>query len=261
MSVAFSRQLLDKKKNAQKLVMLTAYDYLTARMLDESGVDLILVGDSLGHQFSGFSTTLPVTMDAMVYHVQAVARGVKTSTIVADMPFMSYQVSLEKAKENAGRFLQEAGAHAVKIEVGAVGVEVVRSVIGMGVPVMAHLGLTPQSVYQLGGYREQAQLPEAQKALIALAKEMEALGCFAILLELVPAELAREISLALHIPVIGIGAGKGCDGQVLVTQDLVGLTMGRVPKFVTQYENLGERFSTAVRSFSEDVRQGRFPLG
>ncbi len=260
MSVSFTRRLKDHKQKGEKIVMLTAYDYLTARFLDESEVELILVGDSLGHLFSGYKTTLPVTIDDIIYHTKAVARGISKSVIIADMPFMSYHISIESAKKNAGRLMQEAGAHAVKIEVNEGSYPVIPALITIGIPVMAHLGLTPQSVYQLGGYREQGNNSKEAATLITLAKQLEEDGCFAILLEQVPSKLAKSIQQSTQIPVIGIGAGPHCDGQVLVTQDLVGLTPDRIPQFVKQYDTLGARFREAIQAFSKDVKSSRFPV-
>ena len=259
MSVSFTRKLKDQKQKGEKIVMLTAYDYLTARLIDESGVDLILVGDSLGHLFSGYKTTLPVTIDEMIYHTKAVTRGVTKAAVVADMPFMSYHISIESAKQNAGRLMQEAGAHAVKIEINSATYPVAPALIQIGIPVIAHLGLKPQSVYQLGGYREQAKTEKEVEQLTNLAIKLEKDGCFAILLEQVPSEIAKVIAESISIPVIGIGAGPHCDGQVLVTHDVVGLTPDRVPQFVKQYDTLGTRFKSAVQAFSKDVKTGHFP--
>jgi len=258
MSVSFTRKLKEQKQKGEKIIMLTAYDYITARLLDDT-VDLILVGDSLGHIFSGYKTTLPVTIDEMIYHTKAVVRGASKATVVADMPFMSYHVSLESAKQNAGRLMQEAGAHAVKIEINEANYAVVPALTQIGIPVIAHLGLTPQSVYQLGGYREQAKTDKEAELLLSLAIKLEQDGCFAILLEQVSHNASKSITKAVTIPVIGIGAGSNCDGQVLVTHDLVGLTQDRVPKFAKQYDTLGDRFKSAIAEFAKEVKTGKFP--
>lgn len=251
--------LIDKKASQQKITMLTAYDFLTAMLLENAGVDIVLVGDSLANVFQGNPTTLSVTMDQMIYHTQVVSKACQRALVVGDMPFMSYQISLEEAKRHAGRFLQEGGARAVKIECGPHEVETVEALVNMGIPVMGHIGLTPQFVNQLGGYKVQGKTSDSAQSLKLLAKNLESAGCFAIVLELVPAALAKEISEFIHIPTVGIGAGPYCDGQVLVTQDLLGLTSGPEKKFVKRYLNLAPMMAEAIEQFKSEVEQGQFP--
>lgn len=251
--------LRQMKAEGRPVTMLTAYDFPLARLVDEAGIDVILVGDSLGNVVLGYETTVPVTMDDMVHHVRAVARGVRRALVVADMPFLSYQVSVEDALRNAGRLLQEGGAHAVKIEGGAAVLDVVRALVGAGIPVMGHLGLTPQSVHQLGGFKVQARDAAAANRLLDEARALEEAGIFALVLECIPAPLARMVTGALGVPTIGIGAGPDCDGQVLVTHDLLGLTGGRVPRFVKQYADLRARMLAAVGAYRDEVVARLFP--
>lgn len=251
--------LIKKKADGQKIVMLTAYDYITAALLDEAGIDIVLIGDSLGNVFSGYENTLPVTLDQMIYHTKAVVRGCSRALVVMDMPFMSYHVSLEQARANVGRVIQESHAQAVKIEVLGSDISVIKSVLDMGVAVMGHLGFTPQAVHKLGGYKVQGRKTDEADRMLDLAKQLEAAGCFALVLEMVPRELAQQISESISIPVIGIGAGPDCDGQVLVTQDILGLTRGHTPKFVKQYAGLSDQIRDAVKRFKTDVESGRFP--
>lgn len=251
--------LKEKKQAGEKVTMLTAYDYITAQLLDELGVDLILVGDSLGMVVLGYETTIPVTMDEMLHHTKAVSRGVKRAMVIGDMPFMSYQVSVEDALVNAGRFLKEADAHAVKLEGGQEICPMIERMVKVGIPVMGHLGVTPQSVHQLGGYGVQGKEKEAAKEMIAGAKALDEAGVFSIVLEKVPASLAKRITEAISIPTIGIGAGVNCDGQVLVTQDLLGMFPKFVPKFVKQYANLSEEMRRAISSYIKEVKEGKFP--
>jgi 3-methyl-2-oxobutanoate hydroxymethyltransferase len=251
--------LFEMKTKGEKITMLTAYDYLTAAAIDEAGVDIILVGDSLGMVVLGYDNTLAVTMEDMLHHTRPVARAAKRAMVVGDMPFMSFQVSVEEAMRNAGRFVQEAGAEAVKLEGGGEVAETSRCIVNMGVPVMGHLGLTPQSVHQLGGFKLQAKTIEEAKRLIKDAKILEEAGCFSIVLEKVPAQVAKIVTGAVSIPTIGIGAGVFCDGQVLVTQDLLGLYEKFVPKFVKQYAKLGPDIKTAFTEYVEEVKKGRFP--
>lgn len=246
------------KEEGRRFAMLTAYDFLTARLLDEAGIPILLVGDSLGMVVLGYETTLPVSMDEIVHHARAVARGARSALLVGDLPFMAYQTSVEDAMRAAGRLLKEAGMHAVKVEGGRPVLEAVRRLTEAGVPVMAHLGLTPQSVHQMGGFRVQGREPEAATRMLADAVELEQAGAFSLVLEGVPAELARSVTEALGIPTIGIGAGPHCDGQVLVFHDLVGLTP-RAPKFVKRYADLAGEVGAAARRFAEDVAQGVFP--
>lgn len=249
----------ERKKQGQPISMLTAYDYSFAHILDEAGVDMLLVGDSLGNVMLGYPTTLPVTMADMLHHVKAVCRGVKHALVVADMPFMSYQVSVVEAVRNAGRFLQEAGAQAVKLEGGQEFEATVRAIVRAGIPVVGHLGLTPQAVHQLGGYKVQAKEEEAAKKLLADAKCLESCGAFALVLECVPELLAKKVSEEIGIPTIGIGAGASCDGQVLVTQDMLGLFPGNKAKFVKQYANLHEIITAAVGSYIQEVQERKYP--
>jgi 3-methyl-2-oxobutanoate hydroxymethyltransferase len=247
------------KRRGEKIVMLTAYDASMARLLDRAGVDVLLVGDSLGMVIMGCENTLPVTLEAMLHHVRAVRRGVRRALVVADMPFMSYQVSVAEAVRNAGRLIQEGGASAVKLEGGRPVLDVVRRLTEIGIPVMGHLGLVPQSVHQLGGFRPRARDEREAERLLEEARELEQAGAFALVLESIPAEVARSVTQALSIPTIGIGAGPHCDGQVLVSYDIFGLYEGPLPPFVKQYARLGELMVEAARAYAEDVRQGRFP--
>ncbi|HXF85622.1 MAG TPA: 3-methyl-2-oxobutanoate hydroxymethyltransferase [Anaerolineales bacterium] len=248
-----------KKERGEVITMLTAYDYPTALAMDKAGIDAILVGDSLGMVVLGYENTLPVTMEEMLHHCRAVARGAKFALLIGDMPFMSYQVSVEEAVRNAGRFLQQGGMDAVKLEGGRERAEAIRAITGAGIPVMGHLGLTPQSVHQLGGFRAQGRTARAAKRLIEDALILEEAGCFSIVLESVPARLAELISKKISIPTIGIGAGVGCDGQVLVTHDLLGLFDRFTPKFVKKYANLHEEMQRAFADYIEDVESRRFP--
>lgn len=248
-----------KKERGEAITMLTAYDYPTAMTMDKAGVDSILVGDSLAMVVLGYENTLPVTMDEMLHHARAVARGAKSALLVGDMPFMSYQVSVEDAVRNAGRFLQSSGMDAVKLEGGRERVDAVRAIVGAGIPVMGHLGLTPQSVNQLGGFRAQGKTANTAKRLLEDAMLLEDAGAFSLVLESVPARLAEYISKQISIPTIGIGAGAGCDGQVLVTHDLLGLFERFTPKFVKQYANLHEELNKAFTDYIQDVENRRFP--
>lgn len=251
--------LRQKKERGEIIAMLTAYDYPTALAEDEAGIDAILVGDSLGMVVLGYQNTLPVTMEEMLHHCRAVARGAKYALLIGDMPFMSYQVSTEAAVKNAGRFLQEGGMEAVKLEGGRERLEAVRAITGAGIPVMGHLGLTPQSVNQLGGFRPQARKASAAKRLLEDALLLEEAGCFSLVLESVPARLGRLVSTKLSIPTIGIGAGVGCDGQVLVTHDLLGLFDRFTPKFVKKYADFHGEMQRAFGEFITDVQTHSFP--
>jgi 3-methyl-2-oxobutanoate hydroxymethyltransferase len=239
--------------------MLTAYDYTTARLADEAEIPILLVGDSLGMVVLGHPTPLPVTLDDIVHHAAAVARGSTGALLVGDLPFMSYQPSVEMAMVSAGRLLREAGMHAVKLEGAGPVVESVHRLTAAGVPVMAHLGLTPQSVHAIGGFRVRGRTADAAERILTDARELEEAGAFSLVLEAVPAELARTVTQALRIPTIGIGAGPHCDGQVLVVHDMLGLTTGRVPRFVKRYANLGEQAVEAMRAFAREVGEGEFP--
>lgn len=248
------------KKDGRKIVALTAYDYGTAKILDKAGVDFILVGDSLAMVALGHQTTHAVTMDEMVHHTRAVTRGVQTAFVVADLPFMSYQVDIIQAITNAGRFIKEAQAHGVKLE-GAtkLNLEVIERLVSMGIPVCGHLGFTPQSIHALGGNRVQGRNAEEAQKLIEDAHAVEDAGCFALVLEMVPSSVAEIISSELRIPTIGIGAGAGCDGQILVTDDLLGKYTDFLPRFVRRYANLSEICNDAIGKYAEDVRAGNFP--
>jgi 3-methyl-2-oxobutanoate hydroxymethyltransferase len=251
--------LRQKKERGEPIVMLTAYDYPTAMAEDQAGVDVILVGDSLGMVVLGYENTLPVTMEEMLHHCRAVSRGARSALLVGDMPFMSYQVSAEEALRNAGRFLQQGGMDTVKLEGGRERLDAVRAIVGAGIPVMGHLGLTPQSVHQLGGFRPQGRTASAAKRLLEDALLLEEAGCFSLVLESVPARLADLVSKRLSIPTIGIGAGIGCDGQVLVTHDLLGLFDRFTPKFVKKYANFHAEMQRAFSEFKAEVESKQFP--
>lgn len=256
------KTILDIKKmkmQGEKIAMLTAYDFAMASILDESDIDILLIGDSLGMVVLGYDSTLPVTMEDMLRHTQAVARGSNKALIVADMPFLSYQVSPETALANAGRFLKEADAQAVKLEGGREHAEIVHKMTYAGIPVMAHLGLTPQSVNQLGGYKVQGKNEDAAERIMKDAKILEEAGAFSLVLECVPEKLAAEITGALSIPTIGIGAGVQCDGQVLVVNDMLGIYDRMTPKFVKKYANLNLEIKNAVKSYVKEVKTSAFP--
>ena len=248
-----------KKESHEPITMLTAYDYPTALAEDQAGIDAILVGDSLGMVVLGYQNTLPVTMEEMIHHARAVSRGAKYALLIGDMPFMSYQVSTADAVRNAGRFLKEAGMEAVKLEGGRVRADDVRAIVGAGIPVMGHLGLTPQSVNQLGGFRAQGKSASTAKRLLEDALLLEEAGCFSIVLESVPARLAELVSKKLSIPTMGIGAGIGCDGQVLVTHDLLGLFDRFTPKFVKKYADFHGEMQRAFTEYISDVKSRSFP--
>jgi len=250
--------LLEKKRNNEKIAMLTAYDYSMALLLDKNGVDILLVGDSVGPIFSGYENTLPVTVDEILYHTKAVVRARKNALVVSDMPFMSYQISKEEAIKNCGLMLK-AGAEAVKLEGGIEIAETVKALFQSGIPVMGHIGLTPQFVNILGGYKVQGKTDDAKKKLIESAKALEKAGVFSIVLECVPEEVSKEITESISVPTIGIGAGRFCDGQVLVINDIIGLFEGHRPKFVKKYLDLGQLIERAVKDYVSDVKSGRFP--
>jgi len=258
--------LLQRKSNSsgssghpQKITCLTAYDYPTARLVDEAGVDILLVGDSLGMVVLGHESTLPVTVDQMLHHTRAVRRGTRRALVVADMPYGSYHSEISESLHNAMRFVKEAGAEAVKVEGGERRLELISRLTEAEIPVMGHVGLTPQSINALGGYRVQGKTPAAADQLLRDARAVESAGAFAIVLEAVPRELAAQITRGLRIPTIGIGAGPDCDGQVLVIHDMLGLTFNQTPKFARQYVNVGEIISNAVRAYCTDVQSGEFP--
>lgn len=247
------------KEKGEKIVMVAAYDYLTARLLEESGVDVILVGDSLATLLLGYQDTLGVTMDEMIHHTRAVARGAKRAMVVGDMPFMSYQASIEDAVRNAGRFLKEAHAKAVKVEGGTEMIEKIRAIVEAGIPVMGHIGLTPQWIHQMGRYKVKGKDLQSARKVIDDAKQLERAGVFSLVLECIPWQLAKAVTERLNIPTIGIGAGPFCDGQVLVIHDLLGLTGEGTPKFVKTYASLRRDVLNALIAFKKEVKSGRFP--
>ena len=247
------------RDRGERFAMLTAYDYFSAKLLDEAGIPLLLVGDSLGMVMLGYDSTLPVTMDDMIHHTKSVTRGAQNALVIGDMPFMSYQASIDEGFRNAGRFIKEAGAQAVKLEGGARVVDLTARLVDSGIPVMGHLGLTPQSVNQFGGYRVQGRSDETAHRVIEDAKALEAAGVFALVLEAVPSSLAKEVTDGLHVPTIGIGAGPHTSGQVLVFHDFLGLSQGKVAKFVKRYAQLGEEIKRAAGAFADEVAQGTYP--
>ena len=252
-------ELKQKKDQGKKITMMTAYDYPTANFVDQAGIDTILVGDSLGMVVLGYDSTVPVTMDEMIHHCKAVSRGVKSSFIIGDMPFMSYQISATQAVENAGRFMKEAACDSVKLEGGSDMASMVEAIVRAGIPVCAHIGLTPQTATMLSGFRVQGKDAEGAKKLLKSAKDLEDAGAFMIVFECIPDFLASRITGELSIPTIGIGAGKDCDGQVLVYHDLVGLFEKFTPKFVKQYVNLAPVIKEALIQFKAEVENGTFP--
>jgi 3-methyl-2-oxobutanoate hydroxymethyltransferase len=251
--------LLTMKTAGRQIVVLTCYDAVFARLLEQAGVDMLLVGDSLNQVVAGHETTLSTTLDQMIYHAAAVRRGSRRALVFVDLPFLTYQISIPEAIRNAGRVLQETGAHGVKLEGGSHMAETVAALVERGIPVIGHIGLTPQSVHALGGYRVQGRDEKAADRLLDDAKALEAAGACAIVLELIPAPLASRISKSLTIPTIGIGAGPGCDGQVLVLHDMLGLNEQFAPKFLKHFGKLGEAVREAVRGFAADVREGKYP--
>jgi 3-methyl-2-oxobutanoate hydroxymethyltransferase len=252
-------RLMEMKSRGEKISVLTAYDYAWGRLIDEAGIDVALVGDSLGMVVLGYDSTLQVTMSDMLRHTAAVARGAKRAMVVADMPFLSYQVDDDEAVMNAGRLVAEAGAQAVKLEGGGPVAEIVERIVSVGIPVWGHVGMTPQSVHQFGGYRMQGKDEKNAERIKREAIELQEAGACAIVLELIPSELAREITESLDIPTIGIGAGPYCDGQVLVTHDMLGMYDKFVPSFVKQYANLWETTLRAFKAYNQDVKSGKFP--
>jgi len=252
-------RLKKMKAEGQKIVMLTAYDFFMAHLLDEAGADIILVGDSVGMVHLGFENTLSVTLDMIIHHCAAVSRGVKSALLVGDMPFMTYKINEDEALRNAARLVQEAGAEAVKIEGGAEVARFAARIVNAGIPVMGHIGLVPQSLHQLGGYRVQGKHEEDVERLLRDAGAMEEAGAFSLVIEAVPPEVGRRITESVGIPTIGIGAGPYCDGQVLVTNDLLGMTHQKPPHFVKQYADLRSVADQAIREFIKDVRSGAFP--
>ncbi len=252
------RTLQRFKREGQKIAALTAYDYTFARLVDTAGIDIILVGDSLGNIVQGHDSTLPVTLEDIIYHSRAVRRGIRRAHLVGDLPFMTYQISTEQALANAGRLMQEGACHSVKLEGGQERAEAVARIVAAGIPVMGHLGLTPQSVHQLGGHRVQGRKKDAAQRILDDARALQDAGAYAIVLECVPEGLAQEITQTLEIPTIGIGAGRGCDGQILVLHDLLGLG-DFDPRFVRRFAQLGEATRDAVRSYKDAVQAGSFP--
>lgn len=259
MKTKWTPETIRKMKGRERIAMLTAYDCLTARMLDEAGFPLILVGDSLSMTVLGYDTTLPVTLEQMLHHTAAVSRGVKDTMVIGDMPFLSFQGPVEQTVLNAGRFLKEADADAVKLEGGRIRADAVRALVDNGIPVMGHLGLTPQSVRAMGGYKVQGKEEESADRLLEDASALDAAGVFALVLEGLPTALAGRITRSVSMPTIGIGAGHECDGQVLVVQDMLGLTPGRKPKFVKPFAQLGEQMRKAFEAYKREVEEGVFP--
>lgn len=251
--------LLKMKASGEKISMLTCYDYTMARLMDEAKIECLLVGDSLGQVVLGYETPLSVTLDDMIHHAKAVVRGSKQAFVVVDMPFMTYQVNAEQALVNAGRLIQETGAQAVKLEGGEKVAPQIAAIVSAGIPVVAHIGLTPQSVHQLGGYKVQGKTQAAAQQLLDDARAVEAAGACAVVLECVPAALAAKVSERLSVPTIGIGAGAGCDGQVLVWQDMLGMFKDFQPKFVKQFAQVGDTMQEAFARFRQEVREGSFP--
>ncbi len=254
-----TQTLQDMKRQQIPIAMLTAYDYTSARILDAAGIDVLLVGDSASNVMAGYETTLPITLNEMIYHASSVIRGVERALVIVDLPFGSYQGNSKEALLSSIRVMKESGAHAVKMEGGEVVIDAVRRIIDAGIPVMGHLGLTPQSIYRFGTYKVRAREQSEADQLRRDAVLLEEAGCFAIVLEKIPAELAREVSRSVSIPTIGIGAGPECDGQVLVTHDMLGLTTDFNPRFVRRYEHLADRISEAVGAYVDDVRTRTFP--
>jgi 3-methyl-2-oxobutanoate hydroxymethyltransferase len=253
------RTIVDMKSRAEKIVMLTAYDYQTAVLEDRAGVEIILVGDSLGMVVLGYENTLPVTLEEIIHHLKAVSRARPRALLVGDLPFMSYQASVEDAVRNAGRLVKEGGAEAVKLEGGRRMGTVIGAILDADIPVMGHLGLTPQSVHQFGGYRVQGRDPKSADKLIEEAKFLEEAGCFSMVLEGIPGQLAERIAAEIKVPTIGIGAGAGCDGQVLVVNDLLGILEEFSPKFVKRYAEIGREMTKAFSDYVDDVKKGKFP--
>jgi 3-methyl-2-oxobutanoate hydroxymethyltransferase len=254
-----TRTLQEMKRNGTRITALTAYDALIARIFDDAGIDVLLVGDSVANVVQGHETTLPVTLDEMIYHTKAVTRGVSRAMVVVDMPFMSYQVRADEAFRNAGRIMKETYGSAVKLEGGIEHADAVRRMTASGIPVMGHLGLQPQSIHQYGGYRPRGTSPNEAEKIMSDAKALEEAGAFAIVLEKVPTDLARQVTESLMIPTIGIGAGPGCDGQILVYADMLGLTVDFHPRFVRRYESFADRATEAAKRYADDVRSGDFP--
>ncbi|HKJ46131.1 MAG TPA: 3-methyl-2-oxobutanoate hydroxymethyltransferase [Balneolales bacterium] len=254
-----TRTVVDMKAEGKKISMITAYDFTMARLVDMSGIDIVLIGDSASNVMAGNETTLPITLDQMIYHSQCVIRGVDRALVVADLPFMSYQVTPKEALKSAGRMMKEAGVHALKLEGGTAVVDTVKKIVDAGIPVMGHLGLTPQSIYKFGTYKVRATEKDEADILISDAKKLEEAGCFAIVLEKIPSGLAKKVSETLSIPTIGIGAGVHCDGQVLVLHDMLGLNKDFNPRFVRRYADLQTVITDAVGNYIKDIKSENFP--
>ncbi|WP_372633772.1 3-methyl-2-oxobutanoate hydroxymethyltransferase [Fodinibius sp.] len=254
-----TQTIVDMKKGGQKISMLTAYDFTMAHIVDQAGIDVILVGDSASNVMAGYETTVPMTLDHMIYHASCVVRGVETALVIADLPFMSYQVTSKEALISAGRMMKEAGVHGVKLEGGKPIIKTITKIVDAGIPVMGHLGLTPQSIYKFGTYKVRATGDEEAQQLLEDARHLEEAGCFSIVLEKIPAELAQKVTAELSIPTIGIGAGSECDGQVLVTHDMLGLNKEFKPRFLRRYADMHSGMTDAVQSYIQDVKSGDFP--
>jgi len=254
-----TQTVVDMKQQGEKISMLTAYDFTMAQIVDQAGIEIILVGDSASNVMAGFETTVPMTLDHMIYHTSCVVRGVDRALVIADMPFMSYQVTAKEALINAGRMMKEAGAHAIKMEGGKPIIDTVKKIVDAGIPVMGHLGLTPQSIYKFGTYKVRATDEEEAQDLINDAKLLQEAGCFSLVLEKIPAKLAERVSKELDIPTIGIGAGGGCDGQVLVLHDMLGLNKGFNPRFLRRYADMHSTMTNAVEQYISDVKSKDFP--
>jgi len=254
-----TKTIMLMKQRGVKISALTAYDFITAKLIDQAGVDIVLVGDSLANVFQGAETTLPVTMDEMIYHTKAVTKGVQRAMIITDMPFMSYQLSVDEAFRNAGRIMKETTSGGVKIEGGERVAESVRKITQAGIPVMGHIGLTPQSIHLFGSYKERGTTPEEAEEILSDAKILEEAGAFCVVIEKVPAELAKKVSESIHIPIIGIGAGPHCDGQILVSNDMLGLTQDFHPRFVRNYAHIADDIVKAVSAYTKDVKDKKFP--
>ncbi|MDI6803574.1 MAG: 3-methyl-2-oxobutanoate hydroxymethyltransferase [Bacteroidota bacterium] len=254
-----TKVIVEMKARGEKITALTAYDYIIASMLDDSGIEVILVGDSLGNVFQGQETTLPVTVDEIIYHTKAVRKGVKHSLLVVDMPFLSYQISIEDAVRNCGRVLKETGAEAVKIEGGKPMIETVRRLVDIGIPVMGHLGLTPQSIHRFGSYDVRGRVKAEAESILRDAKELENAGVFSIVLEKIPSLLAKRVTQSVSIPTIGIGAGPHCDGQILVVYDMLGMFEDFQPRFVRKYAELAKTIKLSFRNYIKDIKGGNFP--
>jgi len=254
-----TQTIVEMKRQGEKISMLTAYDFTMATIVDSAGVDVILVGDSASNVMAGFETTVPMTLEHMIYHTSCVVRGVQRALVIADLPFMSYQVTAKEALINAGRMMKEAGAHAVKLEGGKSITPTVKRIVDAGIPVMGHLGLTPQSIYKFGTYKVRAKEEEEAEQLLKDAKKLEEAGVFSIVLEKIPADLAKKVTETVSVPTIGIGAGAECDGQVLVLHDMLGLNKDFSPRFLRRYDDLHKSMSNAVKNYISDVKSGSFP--